>query len=265
MYSEIEIYNLVITLIKEKNLSKTDIADVIAEQVSIAKDSDVPEIKSIAEKLEKKFGSKYQQSDITLNYNKKADDFGSYFMTLLQEISSSNGRKAIAICLSALELAFLYSKKEEKDNFVETEFSNNFPDNLNIGKVIITSPYNPPKPEVQSIEGIKNYLYQISKLSRYDLYTELSNVLAAKHNLLIIGNPITEQAKVQAKVTDLTDKVVLICIHEFGRDTVMNYANGNIRKFNQLVNNIDEEIAQEDLAPIQHGMRVLQKLSQVLT
>ena len=89
--------------------------------------------------------------------------------------------------------------------------------------------------------------------------------MAAKHNLMLIPSSITEYREKQEKVTDLTDKAVLICIHEFGQETVMGYGGSDIRKFNALVNEIDEEVAQEDQAPDQHGCMVLRKLSQILT
>jgi len=117
-----EINNMVWELVNEKNLNSNDIADVIAEQISIAKNSDNNEVSTTAKRLERRFGSKYQQSNITVNYNEKADNFGGYFMSLLMQVSSSNGEKGIASCLEALEYAFdLKHKQEKKNNSIEND------------------------------------------------------------------------------------------------------------------------------------------------
>ena len=113
-----KIYNMVLELINEKDLNSNDIADVIAEQISIAKDSDNYEVSEIAKKLERRFGSKYQQESSTENYNEKADDFGGYFVSILMKVSLTNGKKGIASCLSALEQAFDLKKEQEQNVLV---------------------------------------------------------------------------------------------------------------------------------------------------
>jgi len=40
----------------------------------------------------------------------------------------------------------------------------------------------------------------------------------------------------------------------------MNFGNRNIRKFNELVNEVDAEVAQLDLTPLSHGKIVLEKI-----
>jgi hypothetical protein len=145
------------------------------------------------------------------------------------------------------------------------EDDDNFSDGSNSMKIVLTSPYDTIV-EVQSKEGVQNYLFRLSKLTGSDLYIELSNVIAAKHNLMIVPSNLNEAKQKQEKVTDLTDKALLICIYKFGQDVVMDYDNGNdMRKINELVNNIDEEVAYKELYPEQHGRMMLQKLSQVLT
>lgn len=156
------------------------------------------------------------------------------------------------------------STYEDSSSYIEKS-DNDFSDDSSSIKIVLTSPYNIII-EVQSKEGIRNYLFRLSKLTDSDLYIELSNVMAAKHNLVIVPSTLNEAGQKQEKVTDLTDKALLICIYKFGQDIVMDYDDGNnMRKFNELVNNIDEEVAYEELYPEQHGRMMLQKLSQVLT
>ncbi len=159
-------------------------------------------------------------------------------------------------------IAHVESTSENTDSYLE-ENDNDFSDDGNSNKTVLTSPYN-TVPELQSEEGLRHYLLRLSKLTRSDLCIELSNVLAAKHNLMLLPSSINEFREKQEKVTDLTDKAVAICIQEFGPDIIMNYGGRDLSKFNELVNSIDAEVAQENLYPQQHGSEILNKLSQTL-
>lgn len=130
-------------------------------------------------------------------------------------------------------------------------------------KTIITSPYE-PTPEIQSKDGIRAYVLKLKKLTRSDLCTELSNVMAAKHNQMMIPTGIDKTLEKQQIVTDLTDKAVFICILEFGHEFILGYGDGDIRQFNELVNKVDEEVAQQDMDPDKHGNIMLRKLSESL-
>ena len=121
LFSDDDKKNMVMELINEKQLNSNDIIDVIAEQVYNAKQSDNNTVVETAKKLEKRFGSKYQQENITLNYNKKADDFGGYFMHILLKVISLEGREGIASCLLALEYAFDLKHKQEKNEMTSNE------------------------------------------------------------------------------------------------------------------------------------------------
>lgn len=126
-----------------------------------------------------------------------------------------------------------------------------------MNKTIITSLFDPIA-EVQDAIGLKEYQTKISNLTHSDLCIELNNVLAAKHNLMMVPSSITEQSEKQEKITDLTDKVVLICIHVFGFEAVAKYDDNNdFRKFNESVNQIDSEIALLDLESEEHGRKLL--------
>lgn len=159
-------------------------------------------------------------------------------------------------------IAHVESISEKSSSYLE-ENDNDFSDDANSTKTVLTSPIS-TVPELQSAEGLRHYLLRLSKLSHSDLCLELSNVLAAKHNLMFLPSHPKELKETQEKVTDLTDKAVAICMHEFGQEIIMNYGNRDLTKFNELVNTIDAEVAQENLYPEQHGRKMLNKLRQAL-
>lgn len=106
MYNNDMIKEKVKSLIESKNLNKSDIADVIAEQVFHARVSDDVQIKFLADKLESRFGAKCQTKGKTENYNEKADNFGGYYIYLVQKINQLHGKDGIIVCLKALEEAY---------------------------------------------------------------------------------------------------------------------------------------------------------------
>lgn len=118
--------------------------------------------------------------------------------------------------------------------------------------------------ELQSVKGVLNYQSKLSELTRSDLCTELSNVMAAKHNLMMFPSGLDEYFEKQKIVTDLTDKATAICFFEFGQSVVLDYASGDLRPFNELVNNINEEVARQKMNPEQHGSMLLYRLSERL-
>ncbi len=128
---------------------------------------------------------------------------------------------------------------------------------------VITSPHN-PIPEIQTEEEVHTYVLKLQKLTRSEFCAELSNVMAAKHNLMMIPDGADKALEKQTIVTDLTDKAVYICILEFGHEVVLDYGGRNIRLFNELVKKIDEEVAQQDMDPEQHGSIMLRKMSEIL-
>lgn len=127
-------------------------------------------------------------------------------------------------------------------------------------RTIITSPVE-PKPELQSEEGVLLYLSKLSELSRSDLCTELSNVMAAKHNLMMVPSTPTEALAKQKIVSDLTDKSVTICVLEFGQSVVFEWGNGDLKPFIELLNDFDQEVAKQDLPPAEHGNALLYALN----
>lgn len=147
---------------------------------------------------------------------------------------------------------FLKSKNNDED------------ENSSSIKVIITSPFSPTV-DIQSEQAVKNYLKKISNLSKIDLCIELSNVMAAKHNLMAIPSGINSFTRNQEIVTDLTDKALTICIISFGQEPILNYCNHDIRVFNELVNEIDNEIAELQLISALHGKEILDRIQKVLS
>jgi hypothetical protein len=70
--------------------------------------------------------------------------------------------------------------------------------------------------------------------------------------------------KTQTLVTDLTDKSTAICIFVFGQSAVFGYGGGDLNSLNDLINNIDDEIANLDLKPEQHGEQLLKRIGDYL-
>lgn len=145
----------------------------------------------------------------------------------------------------------LFKKKKEATN--ETTMP----------KFIITPPAN-PIPEVQTEAGVKKYVSKITKLTRSDLCIELSNVMAAKYNIMNGYTGPGDSVESQSVVNDLNDKVALILMFEFGQETVLRYGGGNLREFNALVRDLDEEVAELNLDTKRHGELLLSKLSEHL-
>jgi len=130
-------------------------------------------------------------------------------------------------------------------------------------RAIITSPIE-PKPELQSEEAVVIYLSKLSELSRSDLCEELSNVMAAKHNLMMVPSTPAEALVKQQIISDLTDKSVTICILEFGQSVVFDWGNGDIKPFVELLNDFDQEVATQDLPPAEHGNALLYALNKFI-
>jgi hypothetical protein len=113
---EERINDALLQLIDEHGLSANDIADVIAEQVSGAKNSSSEKVKFVAGRLERKFGAKAQSSGTTANYNAKADEFGGYFLSFLLSFRNNGNMDGIATALEALENAYEIQKSMESSN-----------------------------------------------------------------------------------------------------------------------------------------------------
>ncbi|OEU69502.1 MAG: hypothetical protein BA863_08195 [Desulfovibrio sp. S3730MH75] len=128
---------------------------------------------------------------------------------------------------------------------------------------IITSP-SQLTPELQTEEGARNYISKLSELTRSDLCAELACVMAAKYNIMGGQIVLNDYAATQEITTDLTDKATVICMFEFGQPAVIGYAGNDLSPFNELVNNVDDEVAQQNLNPDQHGDLLLRKLSEHL-
>lgn len=127
----------------------------------------------------------------------------------------------------------------------------------------LTSPFE-PKPELKSIIGVRRYLSKLSKLSSSDLCVEFSNVMSAKHNIMMQPPGLNAYNSKQKIVTDLTDKATAICIFLFGKPAVFGFAGGDLRSLNELINTIDNEVAQLDLNPEEHGSLLINRLREYL-
>ena len=119
-------------------------------------------------------------------------------------------------------------------------------------------------PELQTEEGVQNYVSKLSKLTSSDLCAELAYVMAAKYNIMSGQIGLNDHNATQEVATDLTDKATVICMFKFGQPAVFGYAGNDLRPFNELVNKVDDEVAQLNLNPDQHGNMLLSKLSEYL-
>lgn len=123
----------------------------------------------------------------------------------------------------------------------------------------LTSPFE-PNPELQSEEGVRIYLERLSNFDHSTLCVEFANVRAAKYNLMSTPTGLNDFQKVQALITDLTDKSVTICIFVFGQPAVFGYGRGGLSSFNELVDKVDDSVSSLNLEPEQHGHQLLKRL-----
>lgn len=122
-----------------------------------------------------------------------------------------------------------------------------------------TSPFE-PTPELQSEEGVRSYMLKLSGFNHSKICIEFSNVMSAKHNLMSMPAGLNDFQKVQLLVTDLTDKALAICIFSFGQTAILNYCGGDLRIFNELINETDKIVVSLDLEPDRHGEQLLNRL-----
>ena len=130
-------------------------------------------------------------------------------------------------------------------------------------KTFITDPFNPIV-EMQTEEGVSSYSKRLSELSRENLCVEFSNVMTAKHNLMLVPTGLNEYQEKQSKVTDLTDKALWICVFVFGAEPILNFNGNDASTFNQLITTLDEKVAKLDLPPEQHGSELLSNIGRNL-
>ena len=119
-----------------------------------------------------------------------------------------------------------------------------------------------PKQEVHTQQGLMKYSKNISKLSYKDLCIEFSNVMAAKHNLMMIPRGLDDATGNQKIITDLVDKALMICVFKFGQERVLSFANNDLRRVNRLIDQCDQEIAANPVPPNEHGLCLFNKLEQ---
>ena len=129
--------------------------------------------------------------------------------------------------------------------------------------VVITDSFA-PKQEVHTQQGVMKYSTKISKLSYEELCIEFSNVMAAKHNLMMMPSGLNDASGKQEIITDLVDKALIICIFKFGRERVLSFVGDDLTRINKLINKCDQEVASNPVPPNEHGLRLFNKLEQYL-
>lgn len=123
---------------------------------------------------------------------------------------------------------------------------------------VITSPHSQSVDLGDDDEKIQSYLDSISDLSKSDLYSEMSNLMSAIHNLKfksITMHPF-QKFEIDAVARDLNTKVILIGIFIFG-GRIANVA----EKFLALVYRLDEQVNQMGLDSAKHGEKLIALIS----
>lgn len=124
------------------------------------------------------------------------------------------------------------------------------------GKSKPTCPFN-PKVELDTRAGGKRYIRMLEEMNESEIYTELSNVRAAKHNQMMMPSGIKEYGKKQALVSDLNDKALAILCQQFGPAKVMQACAGDLRLLNTALDQLDDAVASRQLPPEHHGRELL--------
>jgi hypothetical protein len=123
-----------------------------------------------------------------------------------------------------------------------------------------------PKLELQTRAGALAYVAKLKKATRReDIYTELANVMAAKRNLMSMPNSVSAIELKQKLVTELTDKATWICGLVLGTNAIVGHFGTDLREFNGLVMELDEQVAAHNLEPAKHGEMLLSNLREYLS
>lgn len=124
---------------------------------------------------------------------------------------------------------------------------------------VITSPHSKEVDLGDDDQKIQSYMKSISALDKSDLYTEISNVMSAIHNLKVISmnmHPL-QKFELRAAARDLNTKVILIGISVIG-PRVADIA----EKFLALAYELDERVNALSLSPIKHGEKLINLLNE---
>lgn len=128
--------------------------------------------------------------------------------------------------------------------------------------VIFTSPFpDENKIALNNRANLDKYFDLLKRISADDLCIELSNIMAAKHNLGSVFG-IHEYEEKQSLFADLNDRSQAICIFVFGKK-LYNYSR-NPREINQLINELDEKVAKIDLNSLERGKLLLKMIGDTL-
>ena len=88
--------------------------------------------------------------------------------------------------------------------------------------------------------------------------------MAAKYNLMSMPTGVTEIESKQKLVIGRSDKATWICAIALGKEAVVGYAGTDLREFNGLVMEIDNQVAEQNLEPEKHGEMLLTNLRNYL-
>ena len=130
-----------------------------------------------------------------------------------------------------------------------------------IMKVIITDPMN-PQLDVNSQEEAHEYNIKISQLDIPDFSLEVNNVLAVKNNLHITPASINDVKNIELSRC-INDKIIILVGHICGHENVQSF-NGGLKKFFEVVSEIDLAISTYKLEPVEHGTEVLREVRKLI-
>ena len=135
-------------------------------------------------------------------------------------------------------------------------------------KIVITNPFE-PSVDIDTPEKLQNYYNEISSLNIDDLYIELNNVRNAKSHLLMPPSiNFADTFNKNRLIGDLNDKQIFICYVVFTSDVMNSYLDitneNEIRKFIEILDNIDEQVISNCLSAKDFGYKFINKLYETL-
>ena len=121
-----------------------------------------------------------------------------------------------------------------------------------------------PEPEIYTDEDARIYSSKLSNLSPRELCTELSNVMSARHNVMITPSGLNDYSKNRKLQDDLIIRALAICVFVYGESSVFGYKDGEMGATCELMVNLDSQIAERDLDPSDHGLALIKRLGTFL-
>jgi hypothetical protein len=130
-----------------------------------------------------------------------------------------------------------------------------------IMKFIITDPLK-PKLDINSQEEAHEYNIKISQLDIPDFSLEVNNVLAAKNNLNTTPASMNDVKNMELS-SCINDKILILFGHICGHENVQSFS-GGLKKFFEVVSEIDFAVSTYKLGPLEHGTEVIREVRKLI-